>query len=410
MNIKFRMPRFGNSNTNSNPKSMFREIALTTIATSISIILTFGTAHFIEVKHKKNAGRQTAMMVIHDMENSIKYLRDIAKDEEKYRKMTEDVLEHMENIDSLDVEKAWEVFIYISSTTDKLNLYRLDDSSERVFLSSQDSWKNIDNAAFIDAVQEFYTYRHEIFDYINASDQYQKPIGSDVIYQHQLNHEDASTNIHEILKQTLPTKEVRYYLNYSSGRQMQLNQFADQMQHYSDVCKFNMGITDEELEEYVRKTKRTGRNLEESELIGRWIKKATDEENSTVEFFKDHTFTQTDIAHISHPMYNGRVDTKYTLRGTWELNDDTLNVVFKPHCKFTMDYSHITPKPGCEQNVKAIIERYRKHGQGQEQLSLKSKDRPCSYAATISTSGKKIELKWMENDQEQSLYLSRDNQ
>ena len=408
MNIKFKMPSLGD---NSKSKGIFREIALTTIATSISIILTFGTAHFVEMKQKRTAGRQTAMMVIHDMENSIKNLRDMVKDEEKYRKLTEEVLEHMENFDSLDVDTAWQVFFYISSSTDKLKLYTLDESSERVFLSSQDSWKNIDNAAFIDAVQEFYTYRHEVYDYINASDQWQKPISSDVLYQHQLNHEDASTNIHELLKETLPSKEVRYYLNYSNGRQTQLNQFADQMQHFSDVCKFNMGITDEELEEYVRKTKRTGRDLKEGELIGQWIQVSTDEKSSSIEFFKDHTYTQTSITHLSHPMYNGRIDLKYTSKGTWRLNDDTLCVVLHPQFKFSIDHSQITPKPGHEQDMKKIIEQYRKYGQQQELSSGKGKERPRSYAATISPSGNKIELKWKEpdNNQEMSMYLSRDN-
>ena len=405
MNIKFRMPRLGGNN--SDTKSMFREIALTTIATSISIILTFGTAHFIETKHKKDAGRQTAMMVIHDMENSIKNFRDMAKEEEKCRDMVQKVMEHMDQIDSLDVDTAWQVFTYISSATDKLNYYNLDESSERVFLSSQDSWKNIDNAAFIDAVQEFYALRHEVYDYINASDQWRKPISSDVLYQHQLNQENGFTDVYELLKQTLPTKEVRYYLNYSSGRQTQLNQFADEMQHYSDVCKFNMGITDEEVEEYVKKTKRTGRDLKEGELIGKWTQLSTDEESHTIEFFKDHTYSQTAITHLSHPMFNGRLDLIYTSKGTWQLNDDTLRVVLQPQFKFTMDHSRITPKPGHEQDMKKVIEQYKKYGQQQEQSSGKGKERPRSYAATISPSGNKIEMKWKENDQEMSLYLSR---
>ena len=163
------MPRLGE---NTNWSGVFREITLTTIATTISIVLTFGTAHFIEARQKKADGRQTAMMVIHDMENSIKTFRDMAKEEEKFRDMIQGVMQHKEEIDSLDYETAWKIFIHISTVTDEQKLYNLDESSERVFLSSQDSWKNIDNAAFIDVVQEFYTYRHEVYDYMNASIQW----------------------------------------------------------------------------------------------------------------------------------------------------------------------------------------------------------------------------------------------
>lgn len=353
------------------------------------------------------------MMVIHDMENSIEAFRNMAKEEEKFRDMIQGVMEHKEEIDSLDEETAWNIFIYISAVSDERKLYNLDESSERVFLSSQDSWKNIDNATFIDIVQDFYAFRHEMYDYMNTSIQWKKPISSMVLYQHQLNHEDGSSDIYQLLKETLPAKEVLYYLNYSNGRQTQLNQFADQIQHFSDVCKFNMGITDEELEEYVRNTNRTGRNVKERELIGRWTQVSTDEQTNIIEFFKDQTYTQTIITHLSHPMFIGRLDLKYTAKGTWQLHDDTLHTVLQPQSKFEMDNSQVTPKRGYEQDVAKFVEEYRKAGQQQEQESSKNEVRRRSYVATISSSGNKIELKWTEhgedgNNQETTIYLSRD--
>ena len=41
MNVKFKMPKFGRK---TNGGSMMKELILTTLATSISIVLTFGTA------------------------------------------------------------------------------------------------------------------------------------------------------------------------------------------------------------------------------------------------------------------------------------------------------------------------------------------------------------------------------
>ncbi len=45
MNVKFKMPKFGRKLTGG---SMVKELLLTTLATTISIVLTFGTARFIE--------------------------------------------------------------------------------------------------------------------------------------------------------------------------------------------------------------------------------------------------------------------------------------------------------------------------------------------------------------------------
>ena len=77
MNVKFKMPKFGRQLTG---KGFLKEIGMTTLATTISIVLTFGTAALIEQHQKKQSGRQTAMMVIHDIDENIVQLRDIIRD------------------------------------------------------------------------------------------------------------------------------------------------------------------------------------------------------------------------------------------------------------------------------------------------------------------------------------------
>lgn len=59
-----------------------RELLMTTIATTISIILTFGTAHVLEVRQKKAEGKQMVMMVIHDIDNAEESFLKMAKEEE----------------------------------------------------------------------------------------------------------------------------------------------------------------------------------------------------------------------------------------------------------------------------------------------------------------------------------------
>ena len=64
MNVKFKMPKFGRKLTGS---SMLRELLLTTLATTISIVLTFGTAAFLEHKQQEKNRRQITLMVISDI-------------------------------------------------------------------------------------------------------------------------------------------------------------------------------------------------------------------------------------------------------------------------------------------------------------------------------------------------------
>lgn len=61
------MPKF----SNFTKKSWLSELGMVFMGTTISIVLTFGTAHVIEQYEKKKAGRQMAIMVIHDMDNTV---------------------------------------------------------------------------------------------------------------------------------------------------------------------------------------------------------------------------------------------------------------------------------------------------------------------------------------------------
>ena len=66
--------------------SWAKELLLSFIGTTLSIVLTFGTAHFVEQKQNREAGRQTAMMVIHDIENTADLFTSWEKEEEEREK------------------------------------------------------------------------------------------------------------------------------------------------------------------------------------------------------------------------------------------------------------------------------------------------------------------------------------
>ena len=51
MNVKFKMPKFGRKWTK---KTWWKELLLTFLGTTISIVLTFGTTHWLDLKAKKS--------------------------------------------------------------------------------------------------------------------------------------------------------------------------------------------------------------------------------------------------------------------------------------------------------------------------------------------------------------------
>ena len=157
MKVKFKMPKFGNNLTG---KGWWKELALTFIATTISIVLTFGTAQYFEHKQKVANGRLMAMMIIHDIDNTVETLTELGKEHVAMAKMAQDLMDNQDRLDAVFADTLERVQNYLVAYDNSPLQYRLDESTEKVFLSSQDSWKDIDNATFIDEVQQFYVARH----------------------------------------------------------------------------------------------------------------------------------------------------------------------------------------------------------------------------------------------------------
>lgn len=394
MNVKFKMPQFGRNLTG---KGWLKELLMTVVGTSISIVLTFGTAHYLEQRQKKSDARQTAMMVIHDMDNTIETLQTLSHKDASMAELARYLMENPDRVDSIDADTLQIMLVYLVAF-DKSQQYRPDESSEKVFLSSQDSWKNIDNASFIDEVQQFYVGRHEFYDHINNSSWWKKPISEEEYITELMRSGTMMVELESILRKFLGLPSVNFYLSMSDSRQAELSDIIYKFKQMSDRCKFTMGITDEELAAYIETRERTGNNVTEHQLTGPWIRIKTVDTEVIMEFCADHTYKQTIVQREAAPIFNGRIDMKYTHGGTWELRADTLHMVLKPGSKFEMDTTRITPKPGMEQETRKYIADYKAYGKLSAKKMGVAEDRPRNYVASIDRTGKKIELMWTELD------------
>jgi len=78
MNVKVKMPNFRKP---KNGSSVTKELLMSVIGTTISIVLTFGTAYLIDNHQRKAEGRDIAMMVIHDIDQYVEIFREEAEED-----------------------------------------------------------------------------------------------------------------------------------------------------------------------------------------------------------------------------------------------------------------------------------------------------------------------------------------
>ena len=394
MNIKFRMPHIG---TKSKSDSVVRELLLTTIATTISIVLTFGGSAYFEQKKKKSDARLMAMMVIHDMENTALQLRQASEQTVQEAEPALYVWENFYRLDDIGEDTLKLALSYIVEGSSEHKQFPLDEASEKIFLSSQETWKNIDNPGFIDAVQHFYVDRHQVFDYINSAPFFRKPISSEEEYRVLANCKDVRhwfrLSLLDRLREFLPRNDVQLYLTGYYGRQGALKDYARNFEQTITKCKFMMGITDEELDTYVKSQEQAGHSPKKSELVGKWYLQKEKSVEVYYELTANHEFRMIALDHVSNPDFTGIAEFTRSETGTWELRDNSLCIVHEPGTKFHLDASNIKANPGKEAETKGFIKYWTDYGAEVEKSSATEEAEVETLAVSIDDTGTKMELR-----------------
>lgn len=374
--------------------SWAKELLLTFIGTTLSIILTFGTAHFVEQQQNREAGRQTAMMVIHDMENTADLFSAWEKDEEQYFNCAEYVLEHKDEIDAISEDTLQALTAYLSVSGSKQ--YNYDASSETLFLSSQDVWENIDCPSFIDAVQTFFHYRRVVFESLNNDGMFARPVSNTEYYSLLFSDGDFQEKARSIgknfAKQYIGNGRVQSYINYSYQRRNYLSRYAEFYRSLANDCKFMMDISDSELRTYIASRKRTGHPVKEKNMVGRWEIEANSNVHVEREFFKDHTFINTSTSYFSYGYYTGKVEFTFKTHGTWELKGDTLIRVTLPECEVNMDKSKISYSKDKEAMMEQLLASWEEHWLAQKREFEAGGEQRISALVSIDATGEKIKV------------------
>lgn len=234
------------------------------------------------------------------------------------------------------------------------------------------------------------------FQIINTSPIFHKPINDEESLPliAKIMNTGKENDWYDFLRKKLQDEDVLTYINFHDQRLRVLNATADDYQDMSNRCKFIMNITDEELQAFLDKRKRTGEKLTDSKLIGRWS--TQEDQPQTFEFKKDHTFKQILVFRYPSLAYRGYLNVTHTYTGSWEIKKDTLYRYFDADFDFKIDRSSINYSPEKRDTVEQILKKVEAFTIEQK----KKQDRDTIVrAVAIDRSGNKVELTFPENDQ-----------
>ena len=106
---------------------------ISVLGTAIGVGLTFAVNNRMENRKKEQAQRLTAMMVIHDIDESVTMLKTMRNEEEKGYNATMYLMEHLDQLDSVPQDTLYQVVNYLVLDDQE---FRFDNSKEKIFHSS----------------------------------------------------------------------------------------------------------------------------------------------------------------------------------------------------------------------------------------------------------------------------------
>lgn len=378
----------------------WEQFFVTVLGTAIGVALTFVVDGMMARHNKEQAQRLTAIMVIHDIDNSIDVLKNLKEKEEQNGELLRWALKQRDRLEGMPSDTLYNV---LSVLADSDLDFRFDASKEKIFNSDLDTWQNLGNMAFLDNVQSFYHDRQELQDALNQSTMWQRPIPDEEFMQFIMGTgwvtaEEFAAALLPFLKEKLHETKVAYYINVSSSRLNSMTQVIDYWTGLNDENKFLMGITDQELEEYVSNINKKGVSLTRSKLLGRWVL-AEGDRTKKYDFHGDYGYDFSmdySSAFIKTQFFSGKLKWSMSYRGKWAFQGDSL--VLTPDyntADVTVDPNGLVPEENMQDSLDAWVNRSREHTMNNFKGMADSGDK-LTVKARLDSSNDKME--WTEAD------------
>lgn len=342
----------------------WKQFLVTLLGTSIGVALTFALNGVHERRVQERAQRLTAVMIIHDIDNTVEALRVLKHQEERQHAMAQLWVDQPDSLKTAPYDSVYQVLHWLLNVNHD---YRFDDSKERIFHSSQDAWQNLGSIKFIDNVQSFYYTRRELQDNLNQDEMFVYPVPRKEFRQLAFEHPFSSQEeyhelVRDFVKQKLSDKTVRYFLDCSDSRLQYLNQHIDHWTQANEENKFLMGISDREMDQYVNSITHPGEAVTARKMLGTWmLEHATNNSLSSYEFRRDSLFLYRICYAVpwNTEIWSGDFKQNVQVEGKWWMQGDSLVMVMDwPTADIRIDLTEMVPVEGKKDSLDAWAAKY----------------------------------------------------
>lgn len=148
------------------------QFLLSLVATTVSIVLTFGTSAIIDNRQKEKAKKEMVMMIIYDFDKTIEQVQKADDAFQQANQAQQQIALHPEYFDSLRIQ-IMPVITIVSAEFSK--------TTENIFSSNIETFNTLGNVSFVHEVSSFYNSRRYYQEIV--VDQFKNEIKEKTVFQ-----------------------------------------------------------------------------------------------------------------------------------------------------------------------------------------------------------------------------------
>ncbi|MBR3480271.1 MAG: hypothetical protein IKH32_06185 [Prevotella sp.] len=387
MNAKFKMPKFGRDLTR---KGWLKELLMTFLGTTISIVLTFGTAAYLEDQQTVKARRVLAMTIINDIDQSLEVVTKRRLAEERGHETACYIIENKDRLESIGEDTLQTFIDYVTSSSFNSDM-EFKKMNEKIFNSSQDMWRTLNDRKFLDNVQEFYNARAVLEQQWKEWICFKKPVTKEEEYELFMGGQYKSTA--DLCRRLLECKRLESYMDFVSSRMMAYLSFL-RLVNLNEENKFLMNITEQDMEEFVNHTYMEINPAKEKDLVGTWNAVLHDKKNELVyDLHPDHTFAMRQSVRWGDSFFRHKMVQRFSLSGTWGVEGDSLVMHYDmTSYKMEVDDSEVTYPPHLADSVHWFKEQLAGEVMKPRLVKKLDQNNRTAQATNLDDSGTRLEL------------------
>lgn len=158
-------------------QDFFVQSSSATFGTVVGIVLTFGTTLFLQDREQKKIEKQSALMVIDNLDHFTCRISEYLEDIDDEDSLNLYVWKNLDNLNKIPNDTL-ELFL---DNFNNINISIYDNTAENIFTTNIDTWKNLGCSEFVEKAGKCFALKKMAIDYINELREMKQQVGDTIM-------------------------------------------------------------------------------------------------------------------------------------------------------------------------------------------------------------------------------------